>query len=43
MRIALEQAREIYQDVPEVIELVEFCEGSRRGVCRSAGAGEPAE
>lgn len=38
MRIALEQAREVYANVPEVIELVEFCEASTRGVCRSTGA-----
>ena len=38
LRIALEQAREVYVDIPEVIELVDFIEGSRRGVCRSAGA-----
>lgn len=38
MRIALEQAREVYANVPEVLELVEFCEASTRGVCRSTGA-----
>lgn len=43
MRIALEQVREVYADYPEVIELVDFCESSRRGVCRSAGSTEPAE
>lgn len=43
MRIALEQVREVYQDVPEVMELVEFCESSQRGICRSAGAEQPAE
>ncbi len=41
MRIALEQVREVYADVPEVVELVEFCEGSTRGICRSAGADQP--
>ena len=30
-------------DIPEVIELVDFCESSTRGVCRSAGAEQPAE
>lgn len=38
LRIALEQVREFYVDVPEVIELVSFIEAaSVRGVCRSAG------
>jgi len=41
LRIALEQVREVYAEVPEVIELVTFIETSRRGVCRSVGA-EPA-
>jgi UDP-N-acetylglucosamine acyltransferase len=41
MRIALEQVREVYADVPEVIELVDFCESSLRGICRSAGAESP--
>lgn len=41
MRIALEQVREVYADVPEVIELVDFCESSQRGICRSAGAEQP--
>lgn len=40
LRIALEQVREVYVDVPEVQELVAFMEGSTRGVCRSAGADE---
>lgn len=43
LRIALEQVREVYADTPEVIELVEFCESSTRGVCRSTGAEPPAE
>lgn len=43
MRIALEQVREGYADVPEVVELVDFCESSTRGICRSAGAEQPAE
>jgi hypothetical protein len=43
MRIALEQVREVYADVPEVVELVDFCETSQRGICRSAGAEQPAE
>lgn len=37
MRMALEQVREVYSEVPEVMELVEFLETSVRGVCRSAG------
>ncbi len=37
LRIALEQVREVYDTVPEVIELVAFIEGSARGICRSAG------
>jgi len=40
LRIALEQVREVYLEVPEVQELVAFIEGSTRGVCRSAGADE---
>lgn len=38
LRIALEQVREVYAEVPEVLELVEFIESSQRGICRSAGA-----
>lgn len=41
LRIAAEQVREVYADVPEVMELVEFLENSTRGICRSAGV-EPA-
>lgn len=37
LRIAAEQVREVYADVPEVVELVEFMESSTRGICRSAG------
>ncbi len=37
LRIALEQVREVYAEVLEVAELVEFIEGSTRGICRSAG------
>jgi len=37
LRIALEQVREVYAEVPEVSELVTFIEGSTRGICRSAG------
>lgn len=37
LRIALEQVREVYSEVPEVQELVKFIETSQRGVCRSAG------
>jgi len=37
LRIALEQVRDVYAKVPEVAELVEFIEGSTRGICRSAG------
>lgn len=43
MRIALEQVREAYAGVPEVMELVEFCESSGRGICRSTGAEAPPE
>lgn len=43
MRIALEQVREVYADIPEVIELVDFCESSQRGICRSSGSGEAQE
>ena len=34
----MEQAREVYTEVAEVMELLEFMESSTRGVCRSAGA-----
>mgnify|MGYP002875807203 CR=1 FL=1 len=37
LRIALEQVREVYAEVPEVVELVAFIETSTRGICRSAG------
>lgn len=41
LRIALEQVREVYAEVPEVMEMVRFIETSKRGVCRSVGS-EPA-
>lgn len=44
LRIAAEHVREEYgQDIPEVVELVDFCESSTRGICRSAGAEGPAD
>lgn len=43
MRIALEQVREVYASVPEVVELVDFCESSQRGICRSQGAEQQPE
>ncbi len=44
LRIAAEHVREEYgQDIPEVVELVDFCESSIRGICRSAGADGPAD
>ena len=43
MRIALEQVREVYADVPEVVEVVDFCEASQRGICRSTGTEQPQE
>ncbi len=42
LRIALEQVREVYAEVPEVGELVAFIEASSRGICRSAGT-EPSQ
>ena len=42
LRIALEQVREVYAEVPEVSELVVFIENSTRGICRSAGTGSSA-
>jgi len=39
LRIALEQVREVYAEVPDVIELLGFIEASTRGICRSAGTG----
>lgn len=38
LRLALDQVREVYQDVPEVQELVGFISSSARGVCRGAAA-----
>ena len=44
LRIAAEHVREEYgQDIPEVVELVDFCESSTRGICRSAGADGPTD
>lgn len=40
LRLALDQVREVYQDVPEVQELVAFIASSSRGVCRSAAVDE---
>ena len=42
LRIALEQVREVYAEVPEVQLLVEFIETSSRGICRSSVA-EPVQ
>jgi UDP-N-acetylglucosamine acyltransferase len=39
LRIALEQVRDVYSEVPEVSELVTFIEASTLGICRSAGTG----
>lgn len=41
LRIALEQVRERWAHVPEVLDLAAFCEGSVRGLCRSAGLDAP--
>jgi UDP-N-acetylglucosamine acyltransferase len=38
LRLAAEQVREVYANVPEVVELVTFLEASSRGICRSVGA-----
>lgn len=43
LRIAAEQVRAFYNDVPEVIELVDFLESSQRGICRSVGAPDQAD
>lgn len=43
LRIAAEQVREVYNDVPEVVELVDFLEESQRGICRSVGTSESAD
>jgi UDP-N-acetylglucosamine acyltransferase len=40
LRLALEQVREVYAEVPEVQELVAFVSGSARGICRSAATDE---
>lgn len=40
LRLALEQVREVYAEVPEVAELVAFVSGSTRGICRSAASDE---
>ena len=42
-RIAAEQVRAFYHDVPEVLELVAFLEASQRGICRSVGSSESAD
>ncbi|MCB9759353.1 MAG: acyl-ACP--UDP-N-acetylglucosamine O-acyltransferase [Alphaproteobacteria bacterium] len=42
LRMAAERVREAYHDVPEVVELANFVQGSVRGICRSAG-NDPAE
>ena len=39
LRIALEHVRKSYSQVPEVLEMVSFVEGSHRGVCRSTSPG----
>jgi UDP-N-acetylglucosamine acyltransferase len=41
LRIALEQVREVYAGVTEVVDLVAFIEASTRGICRSAGTAAP--
>jgi UDP-N-acetylglucosamine acyltransferase len=38
IRIALEDTRERFTDVPEISELIAFIEGSGRGICRAAGS-----
>ena len=43
LRIALEQVREGYESVIEIQELVEFIEGSTRGICRSTGTEQAQE
>lgn len=40
LRIALEQAREVWAEVAEVQELVEFIASSTRGVCRATARGQ---
>lgn len=42
-RIAAEQVRAFYSDVPEVLELVAFLESSQRGICRSVGSSDAAD
>ena len=39
LRIALEQVREVYAEMSDVLELLTFIEASTRGICRSAGTG----
>lgn len=43
LRIAAEQVRAFYSDVPEVIEMVDFLETSQRGICRSVGSSDTAD
>lgn len=43
LRIAAEQVRAFYNDVPEVIEMVDFLESSQRGICRSVGSSDAAD
>ncbi len=42
-RIASEQVRAFYHDVPEVLELVAVLESSQRGICRSVGSSDGAD
>lgn len=43
LRIALDQIREVYSEIPEVQEVIAFVEASRRGICRSAASDAPLE
>ena len=40
LRVAADQAREVYADVPAVMELIRFIDDSRRGLCRSRAVTE---
>ncbi len=43
LRIAAEQVKAFYSDVPEVLEMVAFLESSQRGICRSVGSADAAD
>src|ERR687891_77398 len=43
MAEAIKQAREQFKDSPDVLEIIAFIEGTKRGICRSVGTGGEGE